>query len=541
MAKSKKNDTNVLGLILGFLGFIFFVLILDSITSGDEPGIFKPTKDTSKDNYIHVLSSFENSSMEDEIKNYAKKEKIDVEFTYMGDIDIVDELNADPSKYDAVWISNSMWLYMLNNSYLYSELKSVSVSPVIFGVKKSKAQALGLIGKDVTNSDMVKLIQDKKMSYVMSSVTRTNTGATAYFGFVQSLAGNPEVLSVDHLKDKTLQENLKAIFSGVERVSGDEDYLKKMFINSDEFEAVIADESALIEINKQLEKNNKEQLYFIYPSDGVAINDSAFAFISSNKDKLENFRKIQTYLLSKDGRNILESKGKRTWYGGVSDKANKEVFKPSWGIDTTKPLLVTKYPSKNVMNEALNTYINLLRKPTHVVFCLDFSGSMAGSRMEDLKGAMSYILDPEQTAKDRLQFSEFDKISVVMFETEVREPIHTMGNNTKELSNRINTSYPGGATALFPSVESALKILMNEDDKYTKVVIAMTDGEANVGTFTELQNFYNRNKLNIPIYSISFGDALERDLDKMSNLSNGKTFNGKTGLLQAFKEVRGYN
>ena len=541
MAKSKKNDTNVLGLILGFLGFIFFVLILDSITSGDEPGIFKPTKDTSKDNYIHILSSFENSSMEDEIKNYAKKEKIDVEFTYMGDIDIVDELNADPSKYDAVWISNSMWLYMLNNSYLYSELKSVSVSPVIFGVKKSKAQALGLIGKDVTNSDMVKLIQDKKMSYVMSSVTRTNTGATAYFGFVQSLAGNPEVLSVDHLKDKTLQENLKAIFSGVERVSGDEDYLKKMFINSDEFEAVIADESALIEINKQLEKNNKEQLYFIYPSDGVAINDSAFAFISSNKDKLENFRKIQTYLLSKDGRNILESKGKRTWYGGVSDKANKEVFKPSWGIDTTKPLLVTKYPSKNVMNEALNTYINLLRKPTHVVFCLDFSGSMAGSRMEDLKGAMSYILDPEQTAKDRLQFSEFDKISIVMFETEVREPIHTMGNNTKELSNRINTSYPGGATALFPSVESALKILMNEDDKYTKVVIAMTDGEANVGTFTELQNFYNRNKLNIPIYSISFGDALERDLDKMSKLSNGKTFNGKTGLLQAFKEVRGYN
>ena len=50
-----------------------------------------------------------------------------------------------------------------------------------------------------------------------------------------------------------------------------------------------------------------------------------------------------------------------------------------------------------------------------------------------------------------------------------------------------------------------------------------------------------RNKLNIPIYSISFGDALERDLDKMSKLSNGKTFNGKTGLLQAFKEVRGYN
>ena len=140
-----------------------------------------------------------------------------------------------------------------------------------------------------------------------------------------------------------------------------------------------------------------------------------------------------------------------------------------------------------------------------------------------------------------LHLNQSFAITVIMFETQVREPITTTGNKTDTLIENINSSYPGGATALFPSVQTALKILKDEKDDYTKVVIAMTDGEANVGTYYDLQNYYKNNKLDIPIYSIAFGDARETDLDRMSSLSNGKTFNGKTGLLQAFKEVRGYN
>ncbi len=542
MTKRKNNDIGLGAVILAIVGIIIFWNFIIGIATSEhehQRDIFDPKYEN--ENVIRILSSFENETFENDIKAYASKENIDVYFKYMGDIDIVDELNNNAKAYDAVWISNSMWLYMLDNPYLYSELKSTSISPVIFGIKKSKAQQLGLIGKDVTNNEIVKLIQDKKISYVMSSVTRTNTGATAYFGFINSLTGNPEVLSVEHLKDKKLQEDLRTIFSGVKRVSGDEDYLKEMFLNNSEYEAVIADEGALIEINKQLQKQGKETLYFIYPSDGVAINDSAFALLSSNEEKKAKFLKIQSYLLEDEGRQLLDSKGKRTWYGGTKDDTDKNVFNPEWGINTSKTLLVTKYPSKNVMNEALNLYVNLLRKPTHVVFCLDFSGSMAGSRMDELKDSMSYILDAEKTAKDRLQFSEYDKITIIMFESEVRTPITTSGNKTDELRRTINSSYSGGATALFPAVQTALRVLEDNKDDYTKVVIAMTDGEANVGNYEQLQTYYRNHKLDIPIYSIAFGDSSERDLNRMSELSNGKTFNGKTGLLQAFKEVRGYN
>ena len=250
---------------------------------------------------LKILSSYENSVVEDEIKDYAKSIDKKVEFVYMGDLDIVDELDRNSKEYDAVWISNSMWLYLLDNSYLTSNSKSVSISPVVFGITKSKANELGLIDKDITNKDILNLIKENKIKYVMSSVTQTNTGATAYLGFLSSLAGNPEVLTEEMLYDENLIASLKDVFSGVERVSGDETYLEEMFLNDNSYDSIIASESSLININQKLVKNGKEELYLIYPSDGVAINDSTFAFINNVDEKEEMFLDIQKYLLSDSG------------------------------------------------------------------------------------------------------------------------------------------------------------------------------------------------------------------------------------------------
>ena len=38
-----------------------------------------------------------------------------------------------------------------------------------------------------------------------------------------------------------------------------------------------------------------------------------------------------------------------------------------------------------------------------------------------------------------------------------------------------------------------------------------------------------------------FGDAEEEQLQDIADLTNAKIFDGKTNLLEAFKQVRGYN
>ena len=45
----------------------------------------------------------------------------------------------------------------------------------------------------------------------------------------------------------------------------------------------------------------------------------------------------------------------------------------------------------------------------------------------------------------------------------------------------------------------------------------------------------------LPIYSITFGSADEYELQDIAELTNGKVFDGRSDLVSAFKEVRGYN
>ena len=88
----------------------------------------------------------------------------------------------------------------------------------------------------------------------------------------------------------------------------------------------------------------------------------------------------------------------------------------------------------------------------------------------------------------------------------------------------------------------ALEILSKEDsDEYNVSVVLMTDGMSNAGSYTALSSRYRQIGKDIPIYSIMFGDAYERDLSQIAYLTNAKVFDGRSDLKRAFKEVRGYN
>ena len=194
------------------------------------------------------------------------------------------------------------------------------------------------------------------------------------------------------------------------------------------------------------------------------------------------------------------------------------------------------------MTLALNLYIESFRKPTHVIFCLDYSGSMYGSGIVELRNAMEYILNYDKASKDKLQFSEKDKITIIPFSSDVIDIWKTeSGYDTIELRNKINKLDTTGSTALYDAIIESISILENEIDDYTKTIIAMTDGNINIGDYSELYNYYYSKNSSIPVYSITFGSASESQLEQIANLTNAKIFNGKTDLLKAFKEVRGYN
>ncbi len=535
--KNNKGNNKFIPVLIFIIIAYFIIKPLLSSDSGISFG--------GNDSTFRILASTSTEKMDDKLIKYGKKKGIKVEIEHYGDLEIVDILNSDSSPYDAVWISNSIWLYMLDNSYLTTDSKSIVIDPVVMAIEKSKAEELGFVGTDVYNKDILTAIKDGKLKYVMASVTKTNTGATSYLSFLNSMAGSPEILTEEMLDSNSLKENLKSFFKGVERVSGNEEYLIDMFKNGD-YDAMINYESSLIELNKELVKKKKEPLYLVYPVDGVAINDMPFAYINNDSNDTKNkerFNILQSYLRSDEMIKEMEDYGYRSWYGGINKDVDKKVFNPDWGIDTTKYLKDMKYPSKKVITKALNLYIEALRKPTHVVFCLDVSGSMYGDGLDELKEAMNYILDYETASRDMLQFSDKDKITIISFNHDVEKVYETKyGSDTSEIIDIINSLEAEGGTNIYsPSIEG-LKILKKDNsDEYTKTVILMTDGQSNVGSFNDLKKYYIRNKEKVPIYSITFGSSSEYELNKLADLSNGKVFDGKKGLLKAFTEVRSYN
>lgn len=490
---------------------------------------------------LKIISSFENKDFEINLKQFAKENNISLEIEYAGTLEIMESLNAG-KQYDAVWISNSIWLYMLDDSIKVSEAKSTSTNPVIFAIKQSKAEELGFVGKNIYTKDIVNEIKNGNLKFSMSNPTQTNTGATAYLGLLSTLAGNPEVLKESHLNNDEIKQELISLFSGLERSSGSEEFLEEMFLNGS-YEAVVTYESSIININKKLESQNKETLYALYPIDGVSISDSPIAYIdNANDSKKENFLKLRDYLLSSEGQKLLEKEGRRTWFGGINENADKTVFNPKWGIDTTKYIVPIKFPNTKIIQEALSLYQAELRKPVHAVFCLDYSGSMNGEGYSQLTNAMKYILT-EESKKDLLQFTEKDKVTIIPFSTYVIDTWSTITGESKEelLDNILNLS-PSGSTNIYDSAKDALKILEKEEQNtYNLSIILMTDGMSNMGSFADLKQEYQINGKNIPIYSIMFGAAYGEELEEIAELTNGKVFDGKTDLLKAFKEVRGYN
>ena len=544
MTKKKKSGMNGNTLAILFIVGIWifmFLIVGEMIFSIDKKYKSSQEKHDYSDDVFSIITTPENKVLEKTIKEYADKNDFEVEIVYADNLEIVEKLNSG-EKYDAIWSSNSIWLDLLDSSVKTSNLKSTSITPIVFGVKKSLAEKYGLINKEVTMKDLLQLIKNGDLKFSMANPIMTNSGASAYFNILSTLAGNPEVLTLDHLKDEKLKRDLKSFFKGLERTSGDEDFLEESFINGD-YDAAVTYESSIISINKKLESKNKEILYLIYPVDGVTFSDSPLVYVNNgNDEKKEIFLDFQSYILSKEGQSKLASLGRRTWYGGVTNKADSSQFKIEWGIDTTKYISSVKYPSKEVIKEALRLYQEELRKPVHVVFCLDYSGSMSGNGVQELIEALKFIFG-ENAKSNMIQFSKYDKIDFVIFNSSVRRVSTTFtGETVGSIIDYLSKYSPTGITSLFPAAAEAIDILDKTDnEEYNLSVILMTDGEGNNGSFSDAQNAFRASKNRPPIYSITFGEADEKQLEQLAELSNGKVFDGKSNLVKAFKTVRGYN
>lgn len=494
---------------------------------------------------IKILSGSENKELAQVLADCSKKTGVNIEMTYKGSVDIMNTLKEGAVEYDAVWPASSLWISLGDTQHVVKYDESISTSPVVFGIKESLAKQLNFDKGDVSVKDILEAIRSGKLTFCMTSATQSNSGASAYIGFLYALLDKQEPITENDLENLKLREDIKELLAGVDRSSGSSDWLKDMFLAGN-YDAMVNYECLMIDTNKELEAQGKEPLYVVYPYDGLSIADSPLGYVDHGDDKKQDaFQKVQEYLLSEKAQNAIEKTGRRISVSGVSEE-NKDVFNADWGIDTERILSPITMPSENVLMRALNLYQTSFRKPSLTVYCLDYSGSMRGTGNDQLVSAMSQILIQENAEKNLLQAEQEEVNIVITFDSQVIN-VYSAENGTEEkltsLYEAVEAENPKGGTDIYAAVEKGLQILSENYDleNYTPAIILMTDGQSETFNKEQLTDVYRKLNLDIPIFSIMFGDATSEQLDELAKLSNARVFDGRTDLVSAFRSVKGYN
>ena len=494
---------------------------------------------------IRILSGSENQELEGILKECAKKTGVNLEITYQGSVDIMRTLQQGAGEYDAVWPASSLWLSLGDTGHLVKHAQSVSLTPVVFGIRESLAQELGFTQGDVSVRDILQAIREGKMSFCMTSATQSNSGSSAYLGFLYALLGTDELTAQD-LESESLKTDIRELLSGIDRSSGSSDWLKEMFLKGD-FDAMVNYECLIISANRQLEQEGRETLYAVYPYDGLSIADSPLGYVDHGDDKKEEaFLKVQEYLLSQEAQDAIQRTGRRTGYEGVKE-GNEDVFRKDWGIDTERILSPIPVPSAEVLLEALNLYQTEFRKPSLTVYCLDFSGSMKGKGNEQLVEAMGQILIQENAAKNLLLAGE-DEVNIVIpfsdtaFDTWIAPD--ASADSLEGLYREIEEEISVGGTDIYQAARVGLELIAANYDlgRYTPAIILMTDGMSNGSeNFEDFREAYEAVGADVPVFSILFGDAKKSELEALAELTNARVFDGRKDLVGAFRSVKGYN
>jgi Ca-activated chloride channel family protein len=468
-------------------------------------------------------------------------------YTLQGSVDQARLLQSGNAPYDAFWFASSVFEQLGDQGNVLKDVQPMFITPIVFAGWKDEMQRLGLVGRDVSIADIVKLVESKQTTVWATNPTQSNSGATALFAFLNYFAGNtPSTqLSMQQLNTPGVQNGIKQFIRAIAKTPPSTGtMMDDCLAHPAQCKTLFTYEDLVIEKDQELARQGRQPLYAIYPRGNLAISDAPLGFLphGSSAAKEQTFLALQRYMLSPAGQAKVQAFGRRphTSIGLSLPGADKTIFNPAWGIraDVNEP--VVHYPDAAVIQAALDNYQLSYRSPVDSYYCIDGSGSMADNGgWRGVQSAAGLLFDPAQASRYLLQISPLDHTTVDIFDKGSKASWSVVGNKPAQiiaLKTDIQQQSPGGNTGIFRCLDrAAAHYRAHPAGGLKRLVILMTDGQDNAGGSTDAIA-----ALHVPVIAIGFGnDADNGTLRAIANQTGGATFSA-TNVVQALRQATGY-
>ncbi len=490
---------------------------------------------------MKVLAGSELKDFAPHLKIIEKNTGVRLQMQYIGTLDGAEKLVAGESV-DIAWFSHGKYVTLLQrqNRRIVAQEK-VMLSPVVMGVKLSKAKQWGWIDNEqLTWRDIANKAQSGELKYAMTNPASSNSGFTATVGVTAAFSDKGDVISAQDVDKQALQD----FFKGQHLTAGSSGWLAEAYVKEqDRLDGIINYESVLMQLNSS--GHLKEKLHLVYPREGIITAD--YPIMLLNNAKREDFTRLVNYLKSAEFQLTL-----------MQDTQRRPVIpQVKLGDQFPKQILVElPFPSTlETINEILFAYLDEHRRPSHAYFVLDVSGSMQGERIHALQGALANLtgLDTSITG----QFSRFrsrEKVTMMTFSNNIDKPksftineTDVQGTSMREIRSYVDSLRAGGGTAIFSALREAYRQAQqahSSDPNRFYSIVLMSDGKNNNGiSRDQFLHFYDSltaEAKQIKTFPIVFGEADVHDMNVLAERTGGRVFDGRESLSHIFKKIRGY-
>lgn len=491
-----------------------------------------------------LLAGSELKDIETQLKDDLQRATgLELVFTYAGTLDAIERLEAG-EKFDAVWVSHGKYLSL--NPNLGPKIKAqekTMLSPVILGVRASKAKALGWDRADPTWADVAEAARAGKLTFGMTNPTTSNSGFTAVIGLAAAMAANPEALTPADLSNPKLAD----FFKGQALTSGSSGWLAEAYQrDASKVDGLINYESVLLSLNQG--RQLPEPLAMVYPKEGIITADYPLMLLAG--ERRAEYDKLIAALRDKAFQTKMSA---ATLRRPINPDATASPSIPQ------RTLIELPFPGQlATIDMLLDNFLSNVRIPASSRYLLDTSGSMGGPRIQSLRDSMLILASEGGSSADRFaRFQSRENIGLIPFSTAPQPTRRFAMGSTREqnamtrqeISKLVKSLQPGGTTAIYSSVQQALTELAAErasskELRYYTVVV-MTDGENNSETsFSSFQRWYGQQDENIrsvKVFPILFGEGSPTELQALAEMTGGRVFDSRSKPLPVvFKEIRGY-